>query len=397
MQQPDRKALGLKAYLNSTSAVVVVVLASLFLLVNLTIIICGGVRLGGDSERYLGGADNLLRGIPLQGRQISYSGYALLIAFCRLTGAGMPGVIFVQLVFAALAAIALYDLGRRLHGHRAGLIAAGLFSVNPDIARWNAFILTDSLYISLVILSVWAIHTAALRRRHWYIIAACTLAAAALIRPNGLFLLAVAVLYLVSRAVSHKTLRWLAISSIILAFILGAIIASRFYSASSEDHPEATLRKGITGIHPWRVPMPSDPAPIEGEWSAAFSYAAKHPLASLRLGITRAGIELIHVRPFYSFRHNIALLATLPLLYLLALTGLKLNRDPSLMRLVLLVITTHLFVVAITFADTDGRFLLYVLPLICLFSACALAHLIDRLALSGELPTSRRLRPSSFH
>jgi 4-amino-4-deoxy-L-arabinose transferase-like glycosyltransferase len=355
----------------------VLVLASLFVLVNLSIILGGGIRLGGDSQRYLAGAENLLGGLPLQGKQISYSGYALLIAFCRLTRVGLPGVIFFQLVFAAAATVALYDLGRRLHGRVAGLFAAGLFVANPDIARWNAFVLTDSLYISLVVLSVWCVHTAAQRRRYWYLLAGAVLAAAALVRPNGLFLLAVAVPYLVSRAIEHRSLRRLAISGIVLAVVLGAIAASRFYSTGGKDHPEVTLRNGITGINEWRVPMPSDPAPIGGEWSALFSYVARHPFASFRLGITRVFIELIHVRPFYSFRHNLVLLMSLPLLYLLALMGLKVSRERSLTRLILLAVGSQLFVVAITFADSDGRFLLYVLPLVCLFSSCGAASLID--------------------
>jgi len=369
----------------------VLVLASIFVLVNL-LIFSGGISLGGDSQRYLSGADNLLRGLPLQGRQLSYSGYALLIAFCRLTRVGLPGVVFIQLLFAAAAAVALYDIGRRLHGRVAGLFAAGLYVANPDIARWNAFILTDSLYISLVILSVWCVHTAALRKRYWYITAAAALCAAALVRPNGLFLLAVAVLYLVSRAIEHKSLRRVAVSALVLAFVLGAFAASRFFQGGSKDHPEATLRNGITGINEWRVPMPSDPAPVEGEGAAVFSYVARHPLASFRLGITRVFVELIHVRPFYSFRHNLVLLMSLPFLYLLALMGLKVQRDRSLTRLLLLAIGSQLFVVAITFADSDGRFLLYVLPLVCLFSSCGVASLIDLYLLRRKSEVKREVR-----
>jgi 4-amino-4-deoxy-L-arabinose transferase-like glycosyltransferase len=359
--------------LNWTSAALV----SLFLLVNLALLLGGGIRLGGDSPRYLEGAENLLRGLPLQGRQLSYSGYAFLIAFCRLTGAGLTGVVFTQLVLAATASVALYDLGRRLHGHRAGLIAAGLFASNPDIARWNAFILTDSLYISLVILSVWCVDTATRRGRYWYAIAAAPLAMAALVRPNGMFLLMVALTYVVGRSISRQSLRWLIISGIILAFVLGAIIASRFYPPSSLEHPEVTLRKGITGINSWRVSMPAELTPIKGEWSAALGYAARHRFAYFRLALARVSIELIHIRPFYSIRHNIILLATLPLIYFSALLGFRLNRDRSLAHLILLVISSHLFLVALTFADGDGRFLLYVLPLICLFSSCAAASLIE--------------------
>jgi hypothetical protein len=168
-----------------------------------------------------------------------------------------------------------------------------------------------------------------------------------------------------------------ALAGIILAFVLGAITVSRFYPTSSNAHPEVTLRNGITGIPQWRVSMPPDSEPIRGQWSGALNYALRHPFASIRLGVTRVSIELIHIRPFYSSRHNIALLLMLPLLYLLALTGMKLNRDPSLTRLIALTIAAHLFVVAITFADWDGRYLLYILPLIFLLSSCAAASLIE--------------------
>jgi 4-amino-4-deoxy-L-arabinose transferase-like glycosyltransferase len=387
MEKSEGRTTRLAKYLNPAG----VVIASLFLLVNLSILASGGIRFGDDSPRYLEGADNLLRGLPLQGKQISYAGYVSLIAFCRFTGTGLPGVVLIQLFFAAIAAVALYDLGRRLHGRACGLIAATLFVVNPDIARWHSFILTDSLYISLVVLSVWCVHTATRSGRRWYVVAAAaSLVLAALVRPNGLFLSAAAVLYLVSRAISRRSLRWVAISGIILALVLGAITASRFYPASSNEHPEVTLRNGITGIPQWRVSMPADAEPVRGRWSGALGYAASHPLASLRLGITRVFIELIHVRPFYSSRHNIGLLLTLPLFYLLALAGLKLNRDPSLARLIVLIVIAHLFVVAITFADWDGRYLLYILPLICLLSSCAAASLID-LYLSRRETNAKRV------
>ncbi|MDT7541866.1 MAG: hypothetical protein QOE33_1770 [Acidobacteriota bacterium] len=327
---------------------------------------------------------------------MSYAGYALLIALCQFAGAGLPGVVLIQLCFAALAAVALYDLGRRLHGRMCGLMAATLFVVNPDIARWHVFILTDSLYISLVILSVWCVHTAARRGRQWYVVALASLGLAALVRPNGLFLLAVAVLYLVSRAISRRSLRWLTNAGIIIALVLGTITVARFYPTSSNAHPEVTLRNGITGIPQWRVAMPRDAAPIKGQWCGALGYAARHPLASFRLAITRVSIELIHVRPFYSSRHNIGLWLTLPLLYLLALIGLKLNRDRSLAHLLILTIIAHLFVVALTFADWDGRYLLYMLSLIFLFSSCAAVSLID-LYLSRRAANAERVTKAAAH
>jgi len=352
-------------------------LLSLFLALNLAILISSGIRIGGDSPRYLSGAANLLRGLPLEGKQISYVGYVAVIAFCERIGIGLPGVIAIQLVLAAVAAAALYDLGRRLHDGRAGLMAAGLFVANPDIARWNAFILTDSLYISLVILAVWGVHTAALRKRYWYILAVALLIAAALVRPNGFVLMAVSVLYLASRATSRKRLRWLIVSGIAVAFISGAIVAARFYPSNNSKPAVLAWSNGGTGVKPWNVSMPPAPVQVEGGWAEALGYVAGHPFASLRLACTRVAIELIHVRPSYSFKHNMVLLVALPFLYLLALIGLKLNQERSLTRLIILVIGGHLILIALTFADWDGRYLLYTLPLISLLSASATISLID--------------------
>ena len=74
-------------------------------------------------------------------------------------------MVTLQMTVAGLAAIAQYDLGRRLHGHGAGLLAAGLLVANPDISRWHTFLLTDSLYTSMVVPTLWAVHLAAIRRK----------------------------------------------------------------------------------------------------------------------------------------------------------------------------------------------------------------------------------------
>src|SRR5207247_357327 len=136
-----------------------------------------------------------LRGHLLSGRPGLWLGYPAVIALCRAAGAGLAGVIAVQLAVAALAAVAQYRLGRELGGHRAGLTAAGLLVLNPDIARWHAYILTDSLYTSAVVLAAWSIHRAACKKGGWYLAAAAAVLTAAALRPNGWLLSPIAAGY----------------------------------------------------------------------------------------------------------------------------------------------------------------------------------------------------------
>src|SRR5207244_60238 len=128
----------------------------------------------------------------------------------------LGGVVLTQMVVAALALLAQYDLGRRLAGSLGGVVAGALLALNPEIARWHAFILTDSLYISLVILACWAIHRAAARRGGWYASAFALVVAAALMRPNGWVFFPIAAGYWSFRALSSPGRRWLAGLAILL-------------------------------------------------------------------------------------------------------------------------------------------------------------------------------------
>jgi len=149
---------------------------------------------------------------------------------------------------------------------------------------------------------------------------------------------------------------------------------------SVQFDPYQMLLRGevVWGYEDWRLPMPSDADTDGAGWAGVIGYALQHPLASLRLAIYRVGACLVHIRPFYSFRHNILAIVFLVPLYLLAIYGLFRARREQLSTLLVLVIGSHLLLVALTFANWDGRFLLYTLPLIGVFSAYGAAKLRSR-------------------
>lgn len=75
-------------------------------------------------------------------------------------------------------------------------------------------------------------------------------------------------------------------------------------------------------------------------------------------------------------------------MYLLAVVGLFTTLRESLARLLIAVMAGNLLVVALTWADWDGRFLLYIFPLIGIFAACGLACLMQRLTVRSGLTSS---------
>ncbi|MBW3570074.1 MAG: glycosyltransferase family 39 protein [Gemmatimonadetes bacterium] len=356
-------------------------LAALFAAVNGAMLARYGVRLGGDTHRFLSGAAHLLAGEPLQGREPTFVGYAAVVALSQAAGAGLAGVVAVQLLFAALATAALYDTGRRLGGRAAGFLAAAFFGGNPDFARFNVVIISDSLYVSLVALAAWAVHRAAERGGAAYAAAVPVVAFAALVRPNGWVLVPLAAAYWIARTRRAAGVRVALVCAVFAVAAAPLVLLAPATKSVQDVGAYQELRDGtvIWGYDARRLPMPPEGGPASGGLEGMAGYALRHPIATARLAAERLGTEMVHTRPFYSPAHNAVVLAVLLPLYALAVLGLaRVSREP-LALLLLAIIVAHGAVIAATFADWDGRFLLYVLHLVGVLAAVEAARLAEHL------------------
>lgn len=369
----------------SIRAIILVAAASL--LFNGAVLLSQGIRIGGDTPDYVKAAEHLLRGEVAGRRATSHFAFTALLALSMATGLSFPALIALHLAASALAAAALYEMGRFLYGAGAGAVAAGLFILNLDIARWLPYVLTESLYISFVILASYSVWRAGAGRMVWRFLAPLALLVAALLRPNGWLLVPIAVIYwtwLHARQRAWRRMRTLGA----VAAIVSLSIATTFWLATSSGQSDAIeadrwLRTGrvIWGYEGWHLPMPPDPSTERG-LSAGARYATTHPVASARLAIVRMAVELAAARPYYSRMHNLVVLAAYIPLYFFALWGIGKSRAP-LAGMLAAVVLTHLLLVGLTFADYDGRFVLYVMPLISVLAAGGITDLASR------LPTGR--------
>ncbi|MFD7244361.1 hypothetical protein [Streptomyces massasporeus] len=105
-----------------------------------------------------------------------------LVSEC--TGLGLYGAGMVVSVLASFAAaLGIYAVTRRLGGHRAGLVAAGLWAVWPGSGtEWSGY--SESLYTAL---AAWACHAVMTRR---WLTAGWLTFAAGLCRPTAVALVA---------------------------------------------------------------------------------------------------------------------------------------------------------------------------------------------------------------
>jgi 4-amino-4-deoxy-L-arabinose transferase-like glycosyltransferase len=340
------------------------------------------VRFDGDTIRYVDGATHLMAGVPFQNKEASYLGYVAVVAASLLTGSPLTLVAF-QIVVAAIAAVALYSLALELFDAEVALMSAAIFIMNPDIAKRHVYVLTDSLYISFVVLATWVIHRAAAGSAYRILPAVPVTAFTALLRPNGWLLVPIAVIYVTWRRARRPRLA-LMVAILVIAAFVGVMVTLRpMKHAVDAERPDHWLRAGIViwGYEPWKLEMPSDPSP-EGGWTTGLVYVARHPVASAKLGLAHLGVELLHARPYYPIGKNALILVMYPLLYGFAAWGFVPVRSAPLARLCAVIVAAHMALVAITFADWSGRFLLYVVPLLSLFAGNGVLRLVRARAAS---------------
>ncbi len=327
-----------------------------------------GVRLGGDSGRYLEGAKALLAGQALAGKQLHFLGYQALVALGLRAGGGPAGVVAIQCLLSLLAAWCLWRAGTRIFSPLAGWLAALLYLAYPDVQAWNFYVLTDGPFASLLAISL-SLGLLAGRGEIWCWLALVpALAGLALLRPEGVLFFLPLAIYLAARD------RW---GAALLIFLAGAAL---FVGLGGRDAAaqEDLLGHWQRGTVIWGAamdwPSPRLAAGAAGGL-AAFLWQAltRDPLWLLDLLARRWFWFLAHLRPYYSLAHNL-LAGAASLLWLVLGLGAVLRagrgREKALLWLTVL---AQMALVGLTWADHDGRFLTRVTPALILLAAAGLA------------------------
>lgn len=339
-----------------------------------------GPHIANDSYRYLAYAADIAEcGYFEPGHNRRYILYPLFQSFWLWLGAGRWGIVAGQILLSGLAARALYGAVRRLAGGRRGAaaLAAGLFVAWPDVQQFNAYLLTESLFISLSVLSFAAlvrVHSGG-SRQAWAVLL-LVLALTALARPNG-FVVALAAALAGLDALrcqpDQRPLRAVLVALVLASPLLWQVLdhqLATFYLMDTYQRGELIFRSPLWAVHsaaPLVFP-PNGTGPV----LRVLYFAAHNPGYFARLALGKLFVFGSGLKPYYSLAHRVANVLLLWPLYVLAVRG---ARPPGVWRPAQVFLAAgpllQAAVVMLTVEDYDVRFLAPVLPFV--FTLAALA------------------------
>ncbi len=333
-----------------------------------------GVKIWLDSGRYIYGAEKLLSDIELEGREKQFFGYILFLTFFKFFNIPLEYVVAFQILFALIASFVIYTLVFQATTSKFGaLFSAALFLNNPFIVQWHQYILTESLYTSLVVFCFWGFFKLYENFSFKNIAISLLIVLITLsVRPNGWILIPIFVWIFINRYFKKYSL--MILFSIFLLLVITAALIPGLKNQIQITTPIENLQNGVTvWDHPeLYINMPQYPDLDIADWTSGVKYIVKHPFASLKLGLTRVGYSLIHVRPYHSPKYQIRVLFWIIPAYFLFIVGLFFVRKKPIYKIGILIILSHLLIIFLTYAEHDSRFDIYILPVFYILSGVGL-------------------------
>ncbi|MGN6646382.1 MAG: hypothetical protein ACTHJT_07620 [Cytophaga sp.] len=357
------------------------ILSCSWLIVNLLLYFSLGVKYAIDTARFDTEASAWLTGTFETSYHFWYSGYIAILALSRLLFSSIYPSILLQCIVSLTATLLFYTgLCRILKNERTAFIASGLTILYLPIQQWNVCLLTESFFISSILLFIWAYSLEDWRTK-W--ISLYTIAiVATMLRPNGGILL-IALFILTAREILSKQNR-LYVYTIGLLLLTGILFLLNcatdvFYQFMADSFAKGEI---ICGYKGWIIPVgtPASVSTTEGSIVKILGLIIDQPLKSLQLGCCRFAALWTDVRMYYSSLHNIFISLLLLPAYIFAATGFmhyrKIHRGVFIFTIVYTGLNSVL--VMITYADWDGRFLVPLLPVIFIWSALGIQKIFMR-------------------
>jgi hypothetical protein len=339
-----------------------------------------GPHYANDSARYLEYAHGIAeRAYFAPGHNLRYVLYPLFQSLWLRLGLGWGGIVAGQMLVSAAATSAVYRGTRRLADGQAGTAALAtlLFIAWPDIQQFNIFLLTESLFISLVALSFGAFTRLRTGLRRDWVLLIFMLILTALARPNGFMVglaAALAGLDVLRRRPDRRPWRAALLLLVLLSPLLWVALnhqLATYYLMDTYQRGELIFRYQLWAVHQ-AAPL-NMPPPGTGAAMRVLYFAAHNPLYLGRLMLGKLFVFLSYLKPHYSLAHRVLGVLVLWPAYWLAAQGARRSCIWRPARVFLVgIFLLQTAIIMLTVDDWDVRFLAPVLLVVFVLAALEL-------------------------
>jgi len=189
-----------------------------------------------DSNWYLNYAKALLTDfdIGLHMNDLMYLGYNLLLALLLWIFKDPVNIVFVQAITASLSVVLVYKISRMLFNRTTAIIASYFYYGAYEITLWSTYILSDSLFISLLLVCVYfllkMLETNKMRHKILFVLTSLYML---VFRPTGIISIAFILLYFVIRLHRQTVLGFIKKYRLAIGGSIAALAAATIFLLSS--------------------------------------------------------------------------------------------------------------------------------------------------------------------
>ena len=365
----------------------VFILSICWLLINGFLLYSLGIKYAIDTTRFDAEATAWLNGKFEPSYRLWYSGYVVvLVVFKNIFHSIYPSIIF-QYIVSFIATILFYQgLCKLVKNNQAAFYTTLLVICYLPIQQWNTCLLTESIFISLILLFVWAFSIE--KQSHKWLVLFLISILAASVRPNGGILFTICfTLYCIPLIQHNKKISIIFIIGIAVALLMLHSYTDTFYQFLLNSFNKGEIICGYdhwTALNKTRILNDSS----SGSITKIIDLITSNPIKSLQLFVGRFVALWSDVRIYYSLQHNIFIGFYLLIAYVTAIIGFIQYRKAfaELALVTLLYCGINSLLVMFTYADWDGRFLAPLLPIIFIWSGLGIYFSIQFLKRKNTAP-----------
>ncbi|MEQ8581339.1 MAG: hypothetical protein RIC30_13605 [Marinoscillum sp.] len=323
-----------------------------------------GIKSPVDTAFYISDALSINQGVWSSDYTFWYSSYSCLLALIHRIGAPFEMIVLVQVLASGLAAVALYRLAVTWGGYPSAMIATLFYILWPEIHQWTMILYTDSLFTSMVIISVYSLRSS--HSKAQYLGSFILIIITTFIRPPGMLFL----MSILGSLWFHTQVKKLsgicratvgiAVFSALLFFL--NFVMTDYANSFIESYAKAEI------IYP-NISMLIDPPgnlqipdPRHSPISRLILFVVYNPLYFIKLSLMKGLLYLGHIKPYFSLLHNLLIVLFLYPIYYFGIRELRLVRWNQLKLFTSLFIVSQILMVSLTTENWDGRFLIPLLP-----------------------------------